>query len=85
MNRQGGSAGSRRRPALGQRRNTGEIRTRRKRARRRRRLARIDLALGIAAAIMLTVLSPGFAITFLVAALALIAVLVSSLIARRRR
>jgi len=72
-------------PALGQRADTREIRKRRARARRQRRLARIDLALGLAAAIILTVLSPGLAITFLVAGLALIAVLVSSLIVRRRR
>lgn len=85
MRRQRGSGGSRRMPAIDQPRDRGEIRARRARARRQRRLARIDLVLGVAAAITLTVLSPGFAITFLVVALALITVLVSSLIARRRR
>ena len=60
-----------------------ELRTRRRQARRKRRLARVDLGLGVAAAVVLLIASPGLAITGLIAALVL-AVCVISILAQRR-
>ncbi len=60
------------------------LRSRRREARRRRRLARLDLGIGVFVAIVLFVISPGLAITALVALLTLLACLVSVVLERRR-
>lgn len=60
-----------------------ELRARRRRARRRRRLARVDVGLGVAGALVLLLVSPGLAITGLIAALVLVGCLVSLLMQRR--
>jgi hypothetical protein len=54
----------------------------RRRALRRRRLARVDLAIGVLAAIVLIVATPGLAITALVALLVLLLCLASVLFER---
>jgi hypothetical protein len=61
------------------------LRARRRDARRRQRVARLDLALGVAAALTLFVISPGLAITAIVALLTLLVCGVSLLVGRRRR
>jgi len=64
------------------------LRIRRRQAQRKRRLARVDLGLGVFAALMLLIVSPGLAITGLVALLVLAACAASVLApwyARRRR
>ena len=61
-----------------------ELRERRRRSRRRTRLVRLDLALGVLAAIILLLISPGLAITGLVAVLLLTAVFASIAIEHRR-
>jgi hypothetical protein len=61
----------------------GDLRSRRREARRRRRLARVDLGLGVAGALVLLLASPGLAITGLVAVLVLAACLASAMIGRR--
>ncbi len=63
----------------------GDLRSRRREARRRRRLARVDLGLGVAGALVLALVSPGLAITGLVAVLVLAASLVSAFVGRRAR
>ncbi len=63
----------------------GELRGRRRQARRRRRLARIDVGLGVAGAIVLLIASPGLAITGLIAALVLAVCAISALAQRRKR
>lgn len=60
-----------------------ELRARRRQARRTRRLARVDLGLGVGAGLALLLASPGLAITGLIAALVL-AVCVMSGVAQRR-
>lgn len=66
-------------------RDIGELRARRQWARRRTRLARIDLGLGVAAAILVSLLSPGVAITAIIAVIVLLAVLASVLVEHRAR
>ncbi len=61
-----------------------ERRTRRREARRRTRLARVDLALGVVAALLVLVLSPGLAITGLLALIVLAALGISIVVGRRR-
>jgi hypothetical protein len=61
-----------------------EQRARRRQARRRQRLARIDAGLGVGAALILILITPGLAISGLVALLVLIACGVSFLVERRR-
>ncbi len=61
------------------------LRARRRAAERRRRLARLDVALGVAAAVFVFIVSPGLAITAIVALLTLLACGVSVLVQRRRR
>ncbi|MCW3057609.1 MAG: hypothetical protein JWO21_1578 [Solirubrobacterales bacterium] len=61
------------------------LRTRRRDARRRRRLARTDLALGLAGAIVLLVATPGLAIAALIALLVLLLCGLSFFLERRRR
>jgi hypothetical protein len=64
------------------------LRVRRRQALRKRRLARVDLGLGVFAGLMLLILSPGLAIAGLVALLVLAACAASVLApwyARRRR
>jgi len=65
-------------------RELGELRSRRELTRRRTRVARIDLGLGVLAALLLLALSPGLAITALVAAILLVLVAGSALLERRR-
>jgi membrane associated rhomboid family serine protease len=62
-----------------------ELRRRRRRARRKRRLARVDLGLGAAAALILLIVSPGLAITGLIAALVLALCVASTFVQRRAR
>ncbi|HEV3034190.1 MAG TPA: hypothetical protein VGX72_05310 [Solirubrobacteraceae bacterium] len=64
------------------------LRIRRRQAQRKRRLARVDLGLGVFAGLMLLIISPGLAISGLVALLVLTACAISVLApwyARRRR
>ena len=65
-------------------RDVGELRERRVRARRNRRLARIDVGVGVALALVLLLVAPGLAIVALVALLALAATIGSLLVARVR-
>ncbi len=66
-------------------RDMAELRERRRRASNRKRLLRLDLGLGVLAAILLLILSPGLAITGLVAVVLLVGVFASIAIERRRR
>ena len=68
-----------------QSRDVSQLRARRRQARRRRRLARLDLGLGVLAAIVLIVATPGFAISGLIALIVLAACAVSFIRERRRR
>jgi hypothetical protein len=61
------------------------LRARRRDARRRQRVARLDLALGVLVALVLFVVSPGLAVTAIVALLTLLVCGVSLLVGRRRR
>ncbi len=61
----------------------GALRARRRQARRRRTLARVDVGLGVGGAIVLLIASPGLAITGLIAALVL-AVCAASVLRQRR-
>jgi hypothetical protein len=63
----------------------GDLRARRREARRKRRLARVDLGLGVAGALVLLLVSPGLAITGLIALLVLAGCLISALVGRRAR
>jgi hypothetical protein len=59
------------------------LRQRRLQARRKRRLARVDVGAGVTAGLMLLILSPGLAVSGLIALL-LLAVCAGSVYARRR-
>jgi hypothetical protein len=61
------------------------LRARRREARRRRRLTRVDLGLGIAAALVLLIASPGLAVTGLISAFVLAACAISGFAQRRMR
>jgi hypothetical protein len=61
------------------------LHARRREARRRRRLTRVDLGLGIAAALALLIASPGLAITGLISAFVLAACVISVFAERRMR
>jgi Flp pilus assembly protein TadB len=61
------------------------LRARRREALRRRKLARIDLGLGVLGALVLWIVTPGLAIAALVAGIVLVACAVSVLVQRRRR
>jgi apolipoprotein N-acyltransferase len=65
-------------------RGTAELRLRRRDAQRRRGLFRLDVALGVLAAIMLLLATPGIAIAAIVALLALVAIITSVAVERRR-
>jgi hypothetical protein len=58
--------------AAGQPRDLSRLHARRRQARRRRNLARVDVGLGLVCALVLILASPGFAITALVALLVLV-------------
>lgn len=62
-----------------------ELRTRRRQARRRRRLVRIDLGLGVTGGLVLLLASPGLAITLLIAVLVLAVCGISILVQQRMR
>jgi hypothetical protein len=62
-----------------------QLHARRRQARRRRRLARLDLGLGVLGALVLLIATPGLAITALVALLVLALCLLSVAVERRRR
>ena len=62
-----------------------ELRARRRQARRKRRLARIDLGLGVAGGLVLLLASPGLAITLLIAVLVLVVCGITILVQRRMR
>jgi hypothetical protein len=62
-----------------------QLRTRRRQARRTRRLARVDVGLGAFGALVLLIASPGLAITGLIALLVLATCLISALVQRRLR
>lgn len=62
-----------------------ELRARRRDARRRVRLARIDLGLGVLGAMCLWILTPGLAISSLIGGLILVACVASVVVKRRRR
>jgi Flp pilus assembly protein TadB len=68
-----------------QSRDVSQLRARRRQARRRRRLARLDLGLGVLGAIVLIVATPGLAISGLIALIVLAACAVSFILERRRR
>ncbi len=76
---------SRRRTDAMQGRDMAELRERRRRASSRKRLLRLDLGLGVLAAVLLLIISPGLAITGLVAVVLLVGVFASIAIERRRR
>jgi Flp pilus assembly protein TadB len=65
-------------------RDMSQMRSRRRAARRRRRLARLDLGFGVLGAVVLLLATPGLAIAALVA-LVLIAVCILSVALERRR
>src|ERR1019366_4702780 len=60
------------------------LRARRREARRRRRLARLDFGLGLLLAVVVLTLAPGIAIAALVALLALLVCVLSVVLERRR-
>jgi len=60
-----------------------QLRARRREARRRSRLARLDLGLGVTAAIVLLLASPGLAMTAVIA-LVLLALCILSVVLERR-
>jgi hypothetical protein len=66
-------------------RDPGRTRARRREARRRQRLARFDLALGVVAAIFLLLATPGLAVSALIALLVLGLCGASIVVERRRR
>jgi hypothetical protein len=61
------------------------LRARRREARRRTRLARIDLGLGFLGALILLLATPGLAITALICGVILLACVISIVVERRRR
>lgn len=73
------------RPDAAQRRDMAELQERRRVARRNTRVLRLDLALGVLAAIILLLTSPGLAITGVAAFVLLVGVFGSITIERRRR
>ena len=58
--------------AAGQPRDLSQLHARRRQERRRRNLARLDVGLGLACAVVLIVATPGLAITAIVALLVLV-------------
>jgi hypothetical protein len=58
--------------AAGQPRDLSRLRARRRQARRRRNLARLDVGLGLVCAVVLILATPGLAITAIVALLVLV-------------
>jgi len=62
-----------------------ELHARRREANRKRRLARVDIGLGVAGALVLLILSPGLAVTGLIAAIVLLACVLLALRDRRTR
>jgi hypothetical protein len=62
-----------------------ELRARRREARRRTRLARIDLGLGVLGALILLLATPGLAISSLICGLILLACVISMVVERRKR
>lgn len=77
------------RPPLGTRQPAGghvppELRARRRQARRRRRLLRVDIAIGALTALVLLLASPGLAIAGAIALLVLLVCVASIPLARRR-
>ena len=58
--------------AAGQPRDLSRLHARRRQARRRRNLARLDVGLGLACAVVLILATPGLAITAIVALLVLV-------------
>ncbi|HEX7610556.1 MAG TPA: hypothetical protein VF380_07775 [Solirubrobacteraceae bacterium] len=62
-----------------------ELRARRRQARRRTRLARIDLGLGFLGALILLFATPGLAISSLIGGAVLAACIISMVVERRRR
>lgn len=65
-------------------RDMSQLRSRRRAARRRRRLARLDLGLGVLGALVLLLATPGLAIAA-IGALVLIGVCIVSVVLERRR
>jgi len=72
-------------PAGSEPRDISLLRARRREADRRRRLLRLDLALGVLGAIVLLLATPGLAIAAVVAGVLLAVCVVSVLVERRRR
>jgi Flp pilus assembly protein TadB len=66
------------------RRDMSALYARRRQARRRRSLARLDVALGLLVAVFALVIAPGIAIVAIVALLAIVVCAVSILVERRR-
>ncbi len=73
------------RPPAGQARGMGELRLRRREAQRKRGLLRLDLAVGVLAAIVLLLITPGVAVAAIVALLVLAGCVGSVFVERRRR
>ena len=69
--------------ATGSSREMARLRERRRQARRRRRLARLDVGLGVLGALVLIIATPGLAMTALIALLVLALCGVSVLLERR--
>jgi Flp pilus assembly protein TadB len=69
--------------ANGPLRDMSQLRARRLRARRRRRLARMDVGFGLLVAVVAIVLAPGLAIVALAALIGLVACIVSVVLERR--
>jgi hypothetical protein len=67
-----------------QARDISQVRARRRQARRRQRLARLDLGLGVLGAIILIVATPGLAVSALIALLVLAACALSFVLERRK-
>jgi UPF0716 family protein affecting phage T7 exclusion len=61
------------------------LHARRRAARRSQRLARVDVGIGVVAALVLIIVSPGLAVTAIVALLVLVGCGTSVLVGRRRR
>ncbi len=66
-------------------REISQLRARRRALNRRRRLFRLDLAVGVLVAVVLLIATPGLAIAALLAGVMLIACFVSVIFERRRR
>jgi len=73
----------RRSPSPQSTRHISQLHARRREARERRRLARVDLSLGVLAAIVLLILTPGLAIAALVALIVLLFCALSAVLERR--